>query len=295
MTTISLYNVINLSSHTKESIFPFSYQHPAISKGIDFLKTKMDENGCIISVSVTAWAAIAIASSGDNLSKWEKTRQCLIDSVGRLNRSIATDYERHCLALVSFGEDPRNVNGIDLVNTIKDFYHNGQIGFENNSYDDMFGIIALRSCGVTSDDEIIQNCILHILKGQYPNGGWGDVDTTAAAIISLTAYDSIDTQHHVQKAISFLRTQQTNTGGFFSWGTSNSASTSWAICSIVSAQENPNDYAWKKNNCSPVDFLLMLQQSDGSFLYSEDTSMNPEWMTAYVIIALTGGTFLSRT
>ena len=290
-TIISIYSTT--PTNKKDDFFPLSYHHPAITNGIDFLKTKMDEDGQITSPAVTAWAAIAIASAEENLSKWTKTKHYLIDSVTRLNESLATDWERHCLALVSFGLDPRNISGIDFVKKIKEFYHNEQIGIENNWYDDIFGIIALRSCNVPNDDEIIQKSISSLCKEQKPDGSWGDVDTTAAAIIALTAYDSINTTIYVQKAMNFIKSQQTDEGGFFSWGSTNIASTSWVICSISSVHENPCSDIWKKNNQSPIDFLLDLQQIDGSFCYSKNSTMNPEWMTAYAIIALTGGTFVT--
>jgi hypothetical protein len=277
----------------KDRTFPLSYQHPAIRKGIDFLKTKVDEDGCIRSVSVTAWAAIAVASSGDNLSKWNKIKQYLIDAVDLLNESLATDWERHCLALVAFGVNPRNVSGVDFVERIKEFYDHGQIGFENNDYDDCFGILALRSCDVPKNDEIISSSMNFIKGEQRRDGGWGDVDTTAAAILALTAYNSTDTTLRIQNAIDFIKSKQTEEGGFFSWGCTNTASTSWVLCSLSSLCENPFSDTWKKNNHSPVDFLLDLQQADGSFLYSENSAMNPEWMTAYALIALTGGTFVT--
>jgi len=292
VTTMCVYSTLLLFNE-KDRTFPLSHQHPAIVKGIDFLKTQVDDDGCITSVSVTAWVAMALASSGENLSAWGTTKQYLIDTVDLLNESLATDWERHCLALVAFGVDPTNVSGIDVVERIKGFYAHGQIGLENNSYDDCFGILALRSCGVPKNDEII-NSTMNVIQGeQQPDGGWGDVDTTAVAILALTAYEPLETTSHIQQAIDFIQSKQTEEGGFFSWGCTNTASTSWVLCSLSSLQENPFLETWKKNNHNPVDFLLELQQTDGSFLYSENTSMNPECMTAYALIALTGGTLVT--
>jgi prenyltransferase beta subunit len=258
---------------------------------MDFLKTKMNDEGFIISASVTDWVAIAIASSGEDLSKWDKMKNYLITSVENLNQTRATDWERHCIAIVAFGLDPRNVSGIDLVDKIQSFYNNGQIGLENDYYDDIFGIIALHSCNIPYDDEIIQNSTIHLISKQNPDGGWGDVDTTAAAIIALTTYDSINREIEIQKALDYIKNQQTNDGGFYSWGSTNIASTSWVLCSLSSLYKNPNFDEWEKNDKTPIDFILDLQKNDGSFKYTKNSTMNPEWMTAYAIIALTGGTF----
>ena len=292
VTTMCVYSTL-LMLGEKDKTFPLSHQHPAVLKGINFLKTQVDDNGCITSVSVTAWVAIALASSGENLSTWNTTKHYLIDAVNLLNESLATDWERHCLALVAFGVDPTNVSGIDVVEKIKGFYAHGQIGLENNTYDDCFGLLALRSCGVPKNDEIITSTMNVILGEQQPDGGWGDVDTTAVAILALTAYDTIETTSHVQQAIDFIQSKQTEEGGFFSWGSTNTASTSWVLSCLSSLHENPFSETWNKNNHHPVDFLLELQQTDGSFLYSEDTAMNPEWMTAYALIGLTGGTLVT--
>ncbi len=290
---LSTYLVLSNTTKTDEP-YPLPLDQTAIQKGLHFLKNKMDENGCIQSVHTTAWAAIAIASTGDNLSNWEPLKHYLQNSIHLLNKSHATDWERHCLALIAFHIDPTNVSGINIIRKIKDFHHNGQIGSENNIYDDIFGVIALYSYGEPYS-EILQDSINTILTYQDTNGSWGDVDTTAAAINALACYNTSMYKTQIQKALTFIKEYQSDTGGFYSWGSCNSASTSWVLYSLNALEEKPNTDPWRKNGKSPVDYLLELQQPDGSFLYTENSSMNIEWMTTLAILALSGGNFIQNT
>jgi len=288
----SVFLLIQQRNPTEE-IYPLPLEHPTIQKGLQFLKDQMDEQGCIQSVSTTAWAAIAIASTGDDLSKWGSMKQYLQTSLALLNESRATDWQRHCLAIIAFQMNPRNVSGIDIIEKIKRFYHNGQIGSENNIYDDIFGIITLYSSGEPKD-ETIENSINTILSQQDEQGGWGDVDTTAAAINALATYHPSSYDAQIRHALTYIKKYQEESGGFFSWGNTNCASTSWVLFSLNALEEKPTTDQWTKNGSTPIDYLIEIQQSDGSFLYNKDTSMNREWMTAYALLALSGGNFIQR-
>lgn len=275
-----------------EITFPLSAQHPSIQQGISYLKNQTDSKGCISSHSITDWAAIAIAAAKENLSQWETTKECLISSTLQLNNSKATDWERHCLALCAFDINPYNVSGIDVVTTIKDFYHADQIGEINNTYDDIFGVIALVSAGINATEPMIQKTIVTIISQQKEDGSWDDVDSTAAAIIALSISESNDSKTSIEKGLDFIKKQQQNDGGFQSWGSVNTATTSWTLCCLNSFDEHAYNETWLKNNQSPVDFLLNHQQKNGSFHYTENQNLNPAWMTAYALIALTGETFI---
>ncbi len=288
-----VFYITTYTSQDKQETFPLPKSHPSIQKAIEFLKSQTDEQGRIGSLSITDWAAIAIASADTNLSDWMQTKQYLINTTVTLNDSSATDWQRHCLALIAFGVNPENVSGVNMVRHIMDYYQNGQIGNESNLYDDIFGILALRSSGMKQTHEIIENSTLHLLNKQKADGSWGDVDTTAAAIMALRATNQNTSSYQIQQALDYIKDQQQNNGGFQSWGTTNTASTTWAVCSISSVQEHPYSSKWKKNNQSPVDYLLCMQQADGSFLYTKDTSVNNVWMTCYAIISLTGETFIT--
>ena len=305
LTLLSIFIIIGITAgalysfffmqQQPEQIFPLPAQHPTIKNAILYLQNQTDSNGCISSLSVTDWAALAIAAAEQNLSQWETTKQYLISSTTQLNNSEATDWQRHCIALCAFNINPYNASGIDVISKIKGFYHHHQIGQIDNIYDDIFGVIALASAGINSSDPMIKNTINTIISYQKEDGSWNDVDSTAAAIIALSISTSNDSKTSIIKGLDFIKNHQQNNGSFNSWGNENTATTSWVLCSLSSINEQPYSQEWLENNKSSVDFLLNQQQKNGSFLYTEKQDLNSEWMTAYAIIALTGKTFIIQS
>lgn len=236
---------------------------------------------------------MAIAAAECDLHEWNNVVEYLRRNTHRINKESPTDWERQTLAIVACNENPRSFGGIDYVAKIKSFYDGFQIGDHLNLYDDFFGILALVASGMDPDSPIIQTTIEHIKERQRENGGWGDVDSTAAAVMALIAAGEKPDSSCITNALSFIKTMQKENGGFQSWGTTNAASTAWAINAIVATGGDPTE--WKNNGNSPVDFLISLQQPNGCFNWTTDQNLNPEWMTAYAVPALLGKTYPVKT
>jgi prenyltransferase beta subunit len=199
------------------------------------------------------------------------------------------------LALISFDINPRNISNIDCVDHIMGFFNDSQIGNPLIIQDDIFGILSLLSAGINKDHEIIRTVSAHIIEQQQDNGAWGDVDTTAAALMALHGSGENITSPSIQHGINFIQSQQSSSGGFTSWGSTNTATTSWVLSCLTALDQDPLSDEWRKNGNSPVSYLLSMQQPDGSFYYTGDTSSNPAWMTAYTVISLTGHTYLLQS
>ncbi|HEX17570.1 MAG TPA: DUF4430 domain-containing protein [Thermoplasmatales archaeon] len=275
---------------TNPAKFPLSPSDEEIVKALNFLKSREREDGEIGDPMTTAWAAMAFCSANADMGS---IPSYLEKSIETLDPEKATDWERHALAIVACNGNPRNFGGIDFVEKIKSFYDGEQIGSKSLLNDDVWGIISLISCGVERDDPIIQNVRNYIIEHQNSDGGWGvgvaggsDVDSTSATIMALISSGVDRDSSIIRKALNFLKEQQLDNGGFSCWGIENSASTSWAIMAISCAGEDPSK--WIKNGNSPVDYLLSLQEDDGSFRWNETLDLNPEWMTSYAIPALLG-------
>jgi hypothetical protein len=288
--TCVILNNFQVSAKNQNN-FPLNPSDEIIQRALQFLKNKQSEDGDILGLSTSAWAAMAFSTANDLSLKQEKLKTYLIENIKNLDNEKATDWQRHTLALISLGENPNNINGINLSNININFYNNSQIGEPSNIFDDCFGIISLISLGYKNDSYQIVQTKKTIIQNQNESGGWGDVDSTSAAIMALIASGESNQSNQIQNALSFLKTMQDKSGGFISWGKANTASTSWAVCAINAVGQNPNDETWRKNGSSPVEYLINQQDYDGSFNYSSNQILNPEWMTSYTIVALLGRSY----
>ena len=268
--------------------YPFDPSDPVIVDALDYLSDQQAPDGSIGGFSTSAWATMAIAAAGEDPHDWSNLVSYLESNVDLLDPDRATDWERHTLAIVACNENPGDFGGINFVAKIISFYDGSQIGDPTILYDDIFGILALISAGMDQGTTIIQQVKTHIKNEQETNGGWGDVDSTAAAVMALISSGENPGSEVIQDALDFMKTEQTGDGGFRSWGTTNSATTSWAVDAIVATGQDPTSSAWEKNGNNPIDYLLSLQQEDGSFNWSANQQLSPEWMTSYVIPALLG-------
>jgi hypothetical protein len=268
--------------------YPYQPNDIEIVKALEYLKNRQVEDGGISGVTVTAWAAMAISASEQSFNDWGNLIDYLEKKSKVLDPDKATDWERHALAIIACNKNPNNFSGINFIEKIISFYDGIQFDEESIMYDDYFGIISLISSGFKTIDSIVQNTKSYIIGKQDENGGWGDADSTAAAIMALISAGEENDSKVITDALSHLKTLQTNNGGFRSWSETNTASTAWAVMAIVATNGDPTSNHWKKNGNDPISYLINLQQEDGSFNWAEDKSINPEWMTTYAIPALLG-------
>ncbi len=271
-----------------EKIFPFKPIDDAIIKALDFLRNQQTEEGSFGSYFVSSWATMAISSVEEDPSNWNNLVSYLEQHTSSIDEAKASDWERMALAIVACNKNPRDFSGLNFIEKIKSFFDGTEISSLNNPYDDIFGILALIAAGEDKNSEIIQSICNYIKNEGNDNGGWGNVDATSASVMALIAAGEDKNSEIIENAISFLKTKQVDNGGFEFRGTTNAGTTAWAIQAIVAAGKNPASIYWINNGSSPIDYLLKLQQKDGSFNWSENQRINPVWMTAYVIPALVG-------
>jgi hypothetical protein len=275
--------------------YPFQPDDEIIQNALNFLGNKQEQDGSIGGYSVTSWAAMAIAAAEQDLHNWGNLIQYIREHAYLIDNDKAQDWERQALAIVACDENPRDFGGINYVDKIKEYYDGTQIVSNSVLYDDMFGILALVSSGVNKSSAIIQNLKNYILNQKAGNGGWGDVDATSTAIMALVTAGVDKNSEIIKDALEFLKKYQDETGGFKSWGGTNAASTSWAVCAITAAGQNPSNPEWENNSKTPIDYLISLQQDDGSFNWTIDKKQGPEWMTSYAVIALLGKYYPVKT
>jgi hypothetical protein len=240
---------------------------------------------------------MALVAAGENPHEWRKNGHSPIDYL-RANADAllgSTDYERMILTLVAAGENPRDFAGRDFVVELKNEYlkENGQ--FSDFIYTTIWGILALSVAG-----EDASRSAAWLKEQQNDDGGFAwaqgeksDYDDTAAALEALIAAGESPDSKVIRDALEYLKTGQNEDGGFTYFGSSasNAASDAWVIQALVACGQDPQDTGWTRNGNNPVDHLVSLQQSDGSFYYTSYTPSNPGYMTVCAIMALLGKSF----
>lgn len=258
----------------------FSFSSVAVgdtNTAVTYLKTQNSAN---------PWAAMALAAVGEHPD---------VSGLKTLSSPNATDYAAAILALTANNQDPRTYPNSDYVAALKALANNSQIGDVNLLNDDVFGILALISAGITTSDTVISDSKAFILSHQNSDGGWSysptgtsDTNDTAAAIMALISAGSSASDTAITKAVAYLKTAQNADGGFpydpkSQWGTdSDSASTAWVISALNRVGENTSK-----------DFLLSLQDATGYFKFQSGSSADTftPVTTSYAVIALSGKYF----
>jgi prenyltransferase beta subunit len=237
---------------------------------------------------------MALVAAGENPHDWMKNGQSPIDyvSTNAKNLTGSTDYERMILALIAAGADPRAFAGRDFVMELKKAYleDNGQ--FSDFTYTTIWGILALSSA-----EEDVSKSAEWLKRQQNADGGFAwvpgeksDFDDTAAIIEALIAAGERPDSSVISDALEYLHAGQNTDGGFRYFGTSpsNAASDAWVIQALAACGQDPRGETWTVNGTNPVDHLLSLQQSDGSFYYTSYIKSNPGYMTVCALMALLG-------
>ncbi len=201
-----------------------------------------------------------------------------------LNSNLATDYEKRILAITAIGRNPATIGSENFISKLENMFNGGQIGDPSLLNDDIFGLLALSSAGISNN--VTAGARSYILAHQNSDGGWGyavgvgsDSNTTGVAVAALRTTGSAPAN-----AISYLQSSQSSSGGYgFTPGqAADGASTAWVIWGLAaSGQQIPT---------AAIDFLNSLQLSNGSFKWRPNDSSGSALVTAYAVIALSGHT-----
>lgn len=224
------------------------------------------------------------------------------NTYGTLSDKYATDYHRIALAVKSAGGDPCNVGGIDLIaDGVYNRANVASLGKQGmNGW--VWGLITLDSVGVQipqgscyTREDIISEILAYQLKdggfSVLPTATKGDADTTAMALYALAPYQNDGTAYTykqrstrktvtktvgqiVDEAVSFLSSAQLDSGGYESFGTVNSESTSQVIIALCSLGIDPQYDSRFIKNQSLADALMEFKNSDGGFEHVKGEGSN---------------------
>jgi hypothetical protein len=260
-----------------------------IPAAFSFLVSNQNSDGSFTGTEDTDWAALALALPDAPSGARAKLAQYL--SANDPLFTLATDYERHALALMALGINPYTGSPTDTITPIVKAFNGTHVvdsaDDQTNDISDIFALIVLPHAGYTSSDTITQKVEAFVLSSQESNGSWdGNPDLTGAALQALAPLPG--TSGAIAHAENYLHSAQQSAGGF-----SNGDSTSWVLGGLAALNMSPA--SWAIGTETPLTYLASTQQTDGG-ITSAPGITDPSkraWSTAYALTAFEGRSWSS--
>jgi outer membrane protein assembly factor BamB/subtilase family serine protease len=295
-------NEFSIHVNVSQPLFNYSEN---ITSALDFLNSKQLPRSGISGLSNSARAALGIIAAGEDPSsgRWKPPQEGSYSLIEYLREEpensagflppgsnppclmMEEDFARMILVISAIGEDPTNFGDVNYLVMLKSYYNGEQFGDPDSVEDDVIAILALLACEDKdpATDSMIVNATNYIIDRQNTDGGWSsygegsDVKTTSLVIQALIAAGEDKNSQVITKALNYLRDAQSENGSY-----SNVKETSYAIQAFIAAGEELSSYT------ETINYLLSLQQPDGSFNYTANISLFPPVTTTYPIPALCG-------
>lgn len=244
----------------------------------------------VIEKGVTSeWEAIGIHQAGFEIPEsyvvhfYEKLDDQVIDA----NRVKITDIERLAMSAQVINLDPRNINGLNLVEKIynsEDNASGSDIMTSQGINGPIFALIALDSGSfiVPEDARWTREKLIEYLLGQQnDDGSWSlfgtspSYDITAMAIIALGKHQqNHGVQDAIENAVTFLSESQGEDGGFYDpWNGGVSLETAAQVMiGLTTAGIDPLGEEFTKENGNLLSHILSFVADDGGFKHLPDDS-----------------------
>lgn len=285
----------------------------AVSKGLDYLHSQMNEDGGIrwfdetSSVAATIRVVQALAAndySQDTLISdsghrpidfleekalaWinqEETElpEFSVARAGQLLTAIAAANENP----YAFGDEQSN-----LIYSLNLYYDPSTAIYgqatPDNVLDQVWAILGLSA----NNANVPTDAVNWLESAQLEDGSWNDgygsyLDTTPLAILALLGSNHTKPQSpSIQSAVNFLQRNQQDNGGWQSeWDSNINPNTTGVILQVISLLgQKPTDETWQKPDGNPLTALIATQQEDGVF----GGDFGNAYSTADAIIGLSG-------
>jgi energy-coupling factor transport system substrate-specific component len=238
-------------------------------------------------VEMTSWAMLALAAADRNpldVTNGGKTPVDFLRShIGEVKD--AGDVARTILALEASGIDPHSFAGENLVSRL--LGERRQSGaYQGWPGTSAYAVLALRAAGATN---ATAPTVEWLRKVQGEDGGWGNEpqqpstpEVTGAVLQVLTpGSDASD------RALAYMRKSKRDNGGFAPGNnlSANAQATAWASQGLLAAGKDPASFGTGKSSFA---YMRDLQVSAGYFLQAPNQEASPVWVTADVLVPLSG-------
>lgn len=273
---------------------PAAAEANAVTRAADWLEAQQRPSGGFAAsaerdpgVEMTSWAMLGLAAAGRNPLDVVKGGKSPVDFLRRHLGEVedAGDVARTILALSAAGADPRDFGGENLVARLLAQRR------ESGSYQgwpatSAYAVLALRAAGA---EDATPKTVAWLRQVQGEEGGWGNepkqqstAEITGAVLQVLSPGSKAG-----DRALAYLRKAKRPNGGFAPGKnlSANAQATSWASQGLLAAGKDPVGFGPGKSSFA---YMRGLQADDGHFLQSHSVEGSPVWVTADVLVGLSG-------
>jgi len=236
---------------------------------------------------MTSWAMLGLAAAGRNPLDVTSGGKTPVDFLRSHIADVADagDIARTILALSAAGVDSRSFAGQDLVDRLlaRRADNGSYQGWPGSS---AYAVLALRAAGA---NDAAAPTVEWLRKVQGKDGGWGNepksdstAEITGAVLQVLTpGSDAAD------RALSYLRKAKRPNGGFAPGNNlgANAQATAWTSAGLLAAGKDPAGFGEGRSSFA---YMRDLQTDSGYFLKEPNLEATPVWVTADVLVPLTG-------
>jgi energy-coupling factor transport system substrate-specific component len=273
---------------------PVSAQASDVSRGLGWLEAQQRPSGGFPSApgreagaEMTCWSMLALAAADKNPLDVANGGKSPVDFLRSHMDQVedAGDLARTILALEAAGVDPHSFAGEDLVDRLlSQRRDNGSYqGWPGSS---AYAVLALRAAGA---DDAAAPTMAWLRKVQGKEGGWGNLaqspstaEVTGAVLQVLTPGSEA-----ADRALAYLRKSKRPNGGYAPGNNlaANAQATAWASEGLLAVGKDPAGFGPGKSSFT---YMRELQADAGYFLQAPNAEVSPVWVTADVLVALSG-------
>jgi energy-coupling factor transport system substrate-specific component len=238
-------------------------------------------------VEMTSWAMLALAATGKNPLDVTDNGKSPVDFLRSHIDEVedAGDVARTILALEAAGVDPHSFAGEDLVDRLLS-QRRGNGSYQGWPGTSAYAALALRAAGA---DDAARPTVEWLRKVQGEEGGWGNeaqspstAEITGAVLQVLTP-----SSEACDRALAYLRKAKRPNGGFAPGNnlSANAQATAWASQGLLAVGKDPAGFGPGKSSLA---YMRELQSDSGYFLQAPNQEVSPVWVTADVLVPLSG-------
>ncbi|HEU4599336.1 MAG TPA: prenyltransferase/squalene oxidase repeat-containing protein [Solirubrobacterales bacterium] len=273
---------------------PAPAEADSVSRAADWLEAQQRPSGGFAAnaereagVEMTSWAMLGLAAAGRNPLDLTKGGKSPVDFLRRHLDEVrdAGDVARTILARDAAGVDPRDFGGENLVARLLAQRR------ESGSYQgwpatSAYAVLALRAADA---NDATAKTVAWLRKVQGEEGGWGNepqqqstAEITGAVLQVLSPESKAS-----DRALDYMRKAKRPNGGFAPGKhlSANAQATSWASQGLLAAGKDPVSFGTGKSSFT---YMRELQAEDGHFMQSSSVEGSPVWVTADVLVSLSG-------